>query len=222
MDLGEIVRESWDVYKQNFPALVIPFLVLAIAISEVFSSVGDVNVANHLLVYLTFFLGLTFCCGMAIGTTWQAMLKKRVKLGDILRIGVWSYPGLLTATLIIAIPLMGFLYILLSYPWGIFLILPAGFFLFFCAYAWQGIVIRSLSPWRSIGSSFKVTWQNLGTTFVLCLLLVLVWFFIGLAIPIVGVCIAWLFLPLWVVALSVTYMDRTGKVERELGPGANV
>lgn len=214
MDLGDIIRESWGVYKRNFLTLVIPFLILATVISVVFSFIGTGSVTNYLIGYLAFFLSLTFCCSMAIGTTQQAMLKKRVKLGDILRIGVWSYPEVLATTLIIAIPLMGFLYLLLSYSWGIILITLIFLYLCFCPYAWQGIVIRSLSPWSSIRSSFKVAWQNLGTTFVLCLLFVLVWFLIGPAIPIVGTIIVYLFLPLWVVVLSVTYMDRTGELLR--------
>lgn len=168
--------------------------------------------AKTLIEYLVPFLGLTFCCGIAIGTTQQAMSKKRVKLGDALRTVGGCYPRMLVATLIIVITMMGFLYLILSSAWGIFIIIPAGLFLLFCAYTWQGVVIRSLSPWSSIRSSFKVTWQNLGTTVVLCLLLVLVWFFIGPSIPIIGTLVVYIFLPLWAVALSVTYMDWAGKL----------
>lgn len=191
--------------------------------SLIYGMIQPTELAETMLSYLALFLGLIFCCGVAIGTTKRAMSKKRVKLGDALRIGGRNYPGMLVAALMITIPMMGFLYLLLSSAWGMFLILPAGLFLFFCAYVWQGIVIRSLSPWSSIGSSFKVTWANIGTTFLFCLLLVLGWFFIVPAIPIVGTVLVWLFTPLWVVALSVTYINRTGGLlKNELGPEANV
>lgn len=175
-------------------------------------------VTGYLISSFVLLIGLTFCCGMAIITTQRVMSKKQLKLGGVLRVVGKSHPGMLVATLIIAVPLISVLYLLLSLSWGIFLIVPAILFLFFCTYAWQGVVIRSRLPWSSIGSSFKVTWGNLGTTFVFWLLLVLVWFFIAPTIPLVGPVIIWFFLPFWMVVLSVTYMDRTGKLlESEAG-----
>ena len=173
---------------------------------------------GYLVSSFALLLGLTLCCGMAIETTQRVMSKKQSKLGDALKIAGLRYPGMLVATLIIAISLIGVLYLLLSFSWGIFLIPLALFFPFFCTYAWHGVVIRSLSPWGSVGSSFKITWGNLGATFVFWLLLVLGWFFIAPAIPIVGPILIWFLLPFWMVALSVTYMDRTGKLlESEAG-----
>ncbi|MBA7501786.1 hypothetical protein ES706_00361 [subsurface metagenome] len=185
--------------------------------SLVYQVIRPPEFKDTIIGYLAFLLGLTFCCGIAINTTRQKMLKKkRAKLGDILKITGRNYLKMLVAAFMVAIPLVGFLYLFLSYPWGMFLILPAFLLIFFCVYIWQGIVIRSLSPWGSVWNSFKVTRGNIGTTFVLCLLFVLVWFFLE-PIPVVGTVIVWLFLPLWFVALSVTYMDRTEELpEKEL------
>lgn len=169
--------------------------------------------AKTLMGYLTLFLSLTFCFGMVICTTQGEVLKKRVKLRDIFRVAAEHFPIMLITALMVVLPLVSIWYLAFSYPWGIFMILPVPPLLFFCTYAWQGVVIRSLLPWSSVRSSIRVAWENLGTTAILYLPLVLVWFFLG-PIPIIGILIFWLFLPLWVVALTVTYMDRTGELLR--------
>jgi len=120
---------------------------------------------------------------------------------------------MLTAMLLILMPLAGLLYLISTQPWATFLIPFALLLLFFSVYTLHGVVIHSHPPLSSIKYSFQVAWENAGITLVLWILLVCVWISFG-GLPLVGWFIIWLFLPLWAVMLSVTYMDRTGDLQK--------
>lgn len=168
------------------------------------------DMAKVWTVELGFLLGIIFCFGIAVVAAHGAMSKSPAGFRGVIKIAGRKYLGMLAVGAIPGVSLFLLLHFILT-PWGVFLLLPVLLFIFSCAYVLQEAVIRSSGPLRSIKRSFGLAWGNIGVTFVLWGLFALVWFFFN-QLPIVGVFALWLFLPLWMVMLSVTYMDRTGEL----------
>lgn len=161
--------------------------------------------------YLALLFSLVFCFGITIGITRKALQGKLVKFSDALRITGLNYIHMSVAALLLLIPLSILLYAILTQFWGTILIPFALLLLFFSVYTWHGIIIRSYSPLSSIKHSFQVTWDNVGITLILWVMLALVWISFY-SLPYIGLFMSWFFLPFWTVMLSVTYMDRTDEL----------
>jgi len=142
--------------------------------------------------------------------THKTMSESPAGFRDTVKTAARKYPRILAAGAMPAFFLFLLLY-LVHTPWGMFLFLPMLLLIFSCVYVFQEAVIRSSRPLRSLKGSFRVAWGNLGVTFALWALFALIWFLIA-PLPMAGVFGLGFFLPFWMVAVSVTYMDRTGEL----------
>lgn len=162
---------------------------------------------NISVTYLVFLLGFVFCSGVTIGTTHLEKLKGHAGFWHVLKIVGQNYPRMLAVAFIVALPSAGVMYSLD----GVLPALPAILLLLFlCIYAWPGIVIHHLSPWNSIIRSIRIIRENPWTASVLFFLPVFIGFLLD-SIAFIGTLLLWLLLfPLWIAAISVTYMSWTG------------
>jgi hypothetical protein len=162
---------------------------------------------------LGFLLGIGFCFGVAIVSA-QAVASKGIKnFKEILKTTGRKFPRIFAAGVIPAALLFIMIYSILT-PWGMFILFPMLLLIFSCAYVLPEALVRSSNPLKSLKVSFKLAWGNLGVTSILWALFAVLWFLIG-SLPMVGALFIGFLLPLWMVMLSVTYMDRTGLMRPE-------
>lgn len=178
----------------------------------VYAVIRPADIPKTWTVNLGSLLGLAFCFGIAIVATHKTMSESPAGSVDIIKIAGRKYPRMLAAGAILAVCLFLLLYFILT-TWGMLLLLPILLLIFSCTYVLQEAIIRSSQPLQSIKRSFRLAWGNLGVTFILWVLFALVWFLLG-QLPVVGVFALVFFLPLWMVMLSVTYMDRAGELSK--------
>jgi hypothetical protein len=165
---------------------------------------------------LGFALGIGFCFGIAIVSA-QSIASKDIKsMKEVLKAAGRKFPRVFLAGIIPAALIFTLVYSTLT-AWGMFLFFPVLLLIFSCAYVLPEAMVRSSNPLKSIKVSFKLAWGNLGVTLILWALFAALWFLTGPLPMIGGIAIGFL-LPLWMVMLSVTYMDRAGLMTPE-GPG---
>ena len=184
--------------------------------SLIYGALRPPDIAKVWAANLGFILGLGFCFGVAIVSA-QAAASKGVKdIKGILKTAGRKFPRIFAAGIAPAALLFILAYSILT-PWGMLLFSPMLLLIFSCAYVLPEALVRSSNPLKSLKVSFKLAWGNLGVTLILWSLFAALWFLIG-PLLVIGTIAIGLLLPLWMVMLSVTYMDRAGLMTSE-GPG---
>jgi hypothetical protein len=162
---------------------------------------------------LGFALGIGFCFGIAIVSA-QSIASRDIKSnGVVLKAAGRKLPRVFLAGIIPAALIFILAYFTLT-AWGMFLFFPVVLLIFSCAYVLPEAVVRSSNPLKSLKVSFKLAWGNLGVTLILWVLFLALWFLIG-PLPVVGGMAIVFLLPLWMVMLSVTYLDGARLVKPE-------
>jgi hypothetical protein len=162
---------------------------------------------------LGFALGIGFCFGIAIVSAQTIVSKDLGSVKEVLKTAGRKFPRIFLAGIIPAAFLFILVYSTLT-PWGMFLLFPMVLLIFSCAYVLPEALVRSSNPLKSLKVSFKLAWGNLGVTLILWALFAALWFLIG-PLPMVGAIAIGFLLPLWMVMLSMTYLDRAGLVKPE-------
>jgi len=181
--------------------------------SLIYGALRPPDLAKVWAANLGFILGLGFCFGVAIVSA-QAAASKGVKdIKGILKTAGRKFPMIFVAGIAPAALLFILVYSTLT-PWGMLLFFPMLLLIFSCAYVLPEAVVRSSNPLKSLKVSFKLAWGNLGVTLILWSLFAVLWFLIS-PLPMVGTIAIGFLLPLWMVMLSVTYMDRAGLMTPE-------
>ena len=184
--------------------------------SLIYGALRPPDLAKVWTANLGFVLGLGFCFGVAIVSAQAAASKGIKNIGGILKTAGRKFPRIFVAGIAPAALLFIPVYSTLTPwgPWGMFLLFPMLLLIFSCAYVLPEALVRSSNPLKSLKVSFKLAWGNLGVTLILWSLFAALWFLIG-PLPMVGTLAVGLLLPLWMVMLSVTYMDRAGLMTPE-------
>lgn len=165
---------------------------------------GTISLNLGILTFVV--IGLAVCSGIVIVGTWRKT-EKDLKFKDILkRIG-----RNLHHILIISLPfyflLVGSQLLFLSLLKGIAIMLFGFFLLFLSLYAWPGIIIESKSVIKGIKKSLDINRRNIGTTLIFWFILAFSWLLSSM-IPIFGIALFWIFLPFWIVMVTVSYIDE--------------